>query len=118
MAGLPAAFALDPRALSLTEGVRASLATCVVVLAASWLSQPVLLSAALAAWLTCLADAGGPLRRRIPILVGFVLLGAFFTGALGVLRGSPLPLTILLASACVFCTSFARVWGQPALQAG
>ncbi|HEX3349799.1 MAG TPA: hypothetical protein VHS58_17040, partial [Acetobacteraceae bacterium] len=99
--GLPRTFALDLRALNLAEGVRASLATSAIVLAAAWLQQPVLMSAGLAAWFTCLADAGGPIRRRVPVLVTFVLLGTVFTGAFGLLRGGPVALTIVLASICV-----------------
>jgi uncharacterized membrane protein YccC len=117
-AGLPAFFALNPRAISFAEGLRAALSVAVIVLLDAWLNRPELLGAALAAWLTCLGDGGGAIRKRVPVLLTFVLLGAFLTGAFGLLRTLPAPIVVPIASVCIFCTSFARVWGQSQMQAG
>ncbi len=63
---------LDLRAISIAEGVRAGLAAALPVAAAVWLDQPLLSLAALGALLTCICDPGGPLRRRLPLLLTFV----------------------------------------------
>src|SRR5579871_3100513 len=89
-AGLPAMFSLNLHGISIVEGVRSSLATAAIIVVAALLDRPSLLAAGLAAWLTCLGDAGGPMRRRIPVLAGFVLLGALFTGGFGLLRAGPM----------------------------
>ncbi len=60
---------LDLRALSVAEGVRAALSVAVIVAANEWIAFPPLNEAALAALLTCLCDAGGPFRRRVPALL-------------------------------------------------
>ncbi len=74
LARLP--IAVDLRAISLAEGVRAALSIAAIVAADQWLHWPPLLEAALGALLTCLGDSGGPIRRRLPALLAFALLGA------------------------------------------
>ncbi len=109
---------LDLRALSLAEGVRAALSVAALVAINEWVGIPALIEAALAAMLTCLCDAGGPIRRRLPGLIAFGLLGAAITTSFSILRGQNLFLVVACASALIFCTSFARTWGQSALQVG
>ena len=109
---------LDLRALSVAEGVRAALSVAVIVAANEWIGFPPLNEAALAALLTCLCDAGGPIRRRIPPLLAFAAIGAGLTAGLGLLRSMGLPVVIPVACLLIFCTSFARIWGQSALQVG
>jgi len=111
-------ISLDLRALSIAEGIRAALSVAVLVAANEWLRLPALNEAALAALLTCLCDAGGPVRRRVPALLMFAVLGATLTAGLGALRPLGLPVVVPLACAVIFCTSFARVWGQSPLQVG
>ncbi|HEY0202649.1 MAG TPA: FUSC family protein [Acetobacteraceae bacterium] len=111
-------ISLDLRALSIAEGIRAALSVAVLVAANEWLRLPALNEAALAALLTCLCDAGGPVRRRVPALLMFAVLGAILTAGLGALRPLGLPVVVPLACAVIFCTSFARVWGQSPLQVG
>ncbi|MGI4945915.1 MAG: FUSC family protein [Janthinobacterium lividum] len=111
-------ISLDLRALSIAEGIRAALSVAVLVAANEWLRLPALNEAALAALLTCLCDAGGPVRRRVPALLMFAVLGATLTAGLGALRPLGLPIVVPLACAVIFCTSFARVWGQSPLQVG
>jgi uncharacterized membrane protein YccC len=112
---LPIVF--DPRAISLAEGVRAALATAVIVAADAWLHWPPMMEAALAALLTCLCDAGGPIRRRVPALLSFAVLGALIVAVFGLARGAGYAIIPLVCMA-VFCTSFARVYGQSAQQVG
>jgi len=98
--------------------VRAALSVAVIVAANEWIAFPPLNEAALAALLTCLCDAGGPVRRRVPALLAFAVVGAGLTAGLGLLRSMGLAVVIPCACLLVFCTSFARVWGQSALQVG
>jgi uncharacterized membrane protein YccC len=117
--GLPPAVAFNRRAVSLAEGLRAALSMAAIVVVSEWLQRPVLMEAALAAWLTCLCDAGGPIRRRVPYLLAFGCVGAVLSGGYG-LAGTllPLPVVVALATFGVFCTSILRVYGQATMQVG
>jgi uncharacterized membrane protein YccC len=118
-AGFPSAIAFNPRAVSLAEGVRAALSMAAIVAVSEWLHWPLLLEAALAAWLTCLVDAGGPIRQRVPYLLLFGCLGAGVTGGFGLLATLvPLGVLIAAATAGVFCTSLLRVYGQAMMLVG
>ncbi len=116
LARLPTA--IDLRAISLAEGVRAALSIAFIVAADQWLHWPPLLEAALGALLTCLGDAGGPIRRRLPALITFTLLGAAITVGFGLLRGGSLAVSVPIACLGVFVLSFARIWGQASMQVG
>jgi uncharacterized membrane protein YccC len=102
---------LDLRAISIIEGVRAGLAAALPVAASAWLNQPLLSLAALGALLTCICDPGGTLRRRLPVLLGFVAAGALLLGGFGFIRGFGIVPTILLAGPALFCTGYLRAWG-------
>ncbi len=110
-------IALDLRAISIAEGVRAALSTAVMVALAGWLGWPPLMQSALAALFTCMCDPGGPVRRRVPALLSFTFLGAVTLLAFGFLRGLGYG-AIPLACLAVFCFSFLRVYGQAAQQVG
>ena len=117
--GLASAITFNPRAVSLAEGVRAALSVAVIVAASEWLRWPLLMEAALAAWLTCLCDAGGPIRQRVPFLFGFGVAGAALTAGFGLLgTRAPLPVVVAAATVGVFCISLLRVYGQAAMQVG
>ena len=103
---------LDLRGLSVAEGVRAALSVAIIMAASAVIDLPLLREAALAALLTCICDPGGPVRRRVPVLLGFSLLGAAVTGGFGLLRGYGLPVALPLGMLGLFCASFARVYGQ------
>jgi uncharacterized membrane protein YccC len=105
------------RAVSLAEGVRAALSIAVIVSADEWLDWPPLMEAALAALLTCLCDSGGPIRKRLPALVSFAVLGASLTMGFGLARAAGYAV-IPLACLGVFCGGFIRVFGQSAQQVG
>ncbi|HUN45335.1 MAG TPA: FUSC family protein [Stellaceae bacterium] len=116
LARLPIAFNL--RAVSLAEGLRAGLSTAAIVAASEWLHRPELIEAGLGALLTCLCDAGGPVRRRVPALLSFSLLGALVLGGGGLVRGLGMPGALPLALAGIFCCTFVRIYGQAAQQVG
>ncbi len=118
LGGLRALVAVDLRQVSIAEGFRAALSVAVIVAVNEALNWPPMMEAALAALLTCLCDPGGPIRRRIPAILAFGVLGALITVGFGVLRNAPLGVVIPVACAGIFCSSFARVHGQPAQQVG
>jgi uncharacterized membrane protein YccC len=102
---------LDLRAISILEGVRAGLAAALPVAASAWLNQPLLSLAALGALLTCICDPGGPLKRRLPVLLAFIGVGACLLGGFGLLRGAGIVPVLLVAGPALFSTGFLRVWG-------
>ncbi len=118
MTGLPPVLALDLRGVSLAEGVRAGLAVAAVVALGQWAHWPGLMEAALGALLTCFADPGGPVRRRLPPLLAFAGLGTAITALFGLFTASSSWLVVPAATLCVFLTSFARSFGRPAMLVG
>ncbi len=104
---------LDLRAISIVEGIRAGLAAALPIVAAGWFDRPGLALAALGALLTCVCDPAGPIRRRLPILLGFGLVGALLLGGFGLLRGAGIAATTAVALPTLATASFLRVWGQP-----
>gem|GEM_PF-344563 len=132
LARLP--LGLNFGAISLIEGIRAALSVAVIMAVSEILQWPVLHESALAALLTCLCDPGGPIRRRIPVLIGFAIAGAIVTVLGGLVRdvdlgsglwGAPwdtpwnAPWAVLpFGVVCLFGLSFARVYGQAQLQLG
>ncbi len=109
---------LNLRAINLTEGVRAALATAVILIGNHWLGWPSLAIAAIGAMLTCFCDVGGSVRRRLPPLFAFALLGGLTWGAFGLLRSLGLPFVVPAAALAILCNSLARVWGLPAQTVG
>lgn len=118
LGGFRTLVAIDLRQISVAEGLRAALSTAVIVALNEWLDWPPMTEAALSALLTCLCDPGGPIRRRLPAILTFGLLGALVTVAYGVLRNAPLAVVIPLACVGIFCSAFARVFGQASQQVG
>ncbi|HTZ77846.1 MAG TPA: FUSC family protein [Stellaceae bacterium] len=116
LARLPIVFNL--RALSIAEGLRAGLSTAAIVAGSEWLHRPQLLEAGLGALLTCLCDAGGPMRRRVPALLSFSLLGALVIGGGGLLRAHGLGFALPAALAGILCATLVRIYGQAAQQVG
>ena len=116
--GLLGLVSFDLRRVSIAEGVRAALASAAIVALDEWLHWPPMMQAALAALLTCLADPGGPIRRRLPAILSFGVLGALVTVGYGLLRNLPLPVVVPVACAGIFCALYVRVLGQAAQQVG
>jgi uncharacterized membrane protein YccC len=116
LARLP--IVVDARAISLSEAFRAGLSVAVIIAFSEYLAFPPLREAALAALLTCLCDPGGPIRRRVPVLVSFALIGAAVTAAYGLLRDFGPAVALPLGVFGLFCSSYARIYGQAAQQVG
>jgi len=111
-------ISVNRQAISLAEGVRAGLSVAVIVAASEYVHFPPLREAALAALLTCLCDPGGPIRRRVPVLLGFTLIGAAVTAGFGLLRGLGPETAVALGVSGLFCSSFVRIYGQAPQQLG
>ncbi len=116
LARLP--IGLDVKAVRLAEGIRAALASALVIMADTFFHQPTLIYMALAAFFTCLCDTGGPIPQRFPRPVCFTIVGACLWSGFGLLRAAPLPIVVGLATLGIFCTSFARIWGDGATAVG
>ncbi|HME21225.1 MAG TPA: FUSC family protein [Acetobacteraceae bacterium] len=116
LARLP--IGLNLRAISLAEGLRAALSVAVILAINQALDWPSLQEAALGALWTCLCDPGGPIRRRVPVLLGFAALGAFLTAGAGLARGLGMQVALPLGAFGLFALSFARVYGQTGQQFG
>ncbi len=116
LARLP--IGLNLRAISLAEGLRAALSVAVIIAINERLHWTALNEAALAALWTCLCDPGGPIRRRVPVLLSFAALGALLTAAVGLARGLGMPVALPLGAFALFALSFARVYGQVGQQFG
>ena len=116
LARLP--IAVNMRAISLAEGMRAGLSVAVIIALNEYLVFPPLREAALGALLTCICDPGGPIRRRVPVLLTFALLGAAITAAYGLLREFGPVVALPVGVFGLFCSSFARIYGQAPQQLG
>ena len=116
LARLP--IVVNARAISLSEGVRAGLSVAVIIALSEYLTFPPLREAALAAMLTCLCDPGGPIRRRVPVLISFALIGTAVTAGFGLLREFGPAVALPLGVFGIFCSSFVRIYGQVPQQVG
>src|ERR1700761_9501103 len=116
LARLP--IAVNIRAISLAEGLRAGLSVAVIIAINQYLTFAPLREAALAALLTCICDPGGPIRRRVPVLLAFALTGAAVTAIYGLLRNFGPAVALPLGVFGLFCASFARIYGQAPQQLG
>src|ERR1700693_1690634 len=116
LARLP--IVVNVRAISLSERMRAGLSVAVIIALNEYREFPALREAALAALLTCICDPGGPIRRRIPVLLGFALTAAAVTTGYGLLRAFGPAVALPLGVFGLFCSSFARIYGQAPQQLG
>jgi len=116
LARLP--IVVNTRAVSLSEGMRAGLSVAVIIALNEYLQFPPLREAALAALLTCICDPGGPIRRRVPVLLGFAAIGATLTASFGLLRDFGPAVGLPLGVFGLFCSSFVRIYGQAPQQLG
>lgn len=109
---------LDPRGISIAEGVRAALAASVFLILNQWLHSLPLLIAATGALTTCFCDVGGTLRERLRMLLWFSVLGAVTWATFGLLRAGGPSFVLLAGGLAVFVFSMARVWGLRAQTVG
>ena len=105
---------LDLRALSVLEGVRATLAIMAILLLNDWLHWPPLTLSALAALLVCLCDPGGPIGQRLRPLLAFVGLGTLTWMGFGLLQPLSIAVLLPLAGLGILLNSAGRIWGQSA----
>jgi uncharacterized membrane protein YccC len=116
LARLP--IVVNARAISLSEGVRAALAVAVIIALNQYLDFAPLREAALAALLTCIGDPGGPIRRRLPVLLALAVVGAAVTAGYALLRDFGPLVALPIGVFGLFCSSFARIYGQVPQQFG
>src|ERR1700733_5812483 len=116
LARLP--IVVNARAISLSECIRAGLSLAVIIAFNQYLAFAPLREAALAALLTCICDPGGPIRRRVPVLLSFALIGAAVTAGFGLLRDFGPAVALPLGVFGLFCSSFVRIYGQAPQQLG
>ena len=109
---------LNLRAISVAEGVRAALSVAVIIGISDWLDAPLLLAAALGSLLTCMADIGGPIRRRVPVLLSFTIIGALLTATMGLARAGGFWVALPAGVIGLFCLAMARIYGQAGMQMG
>ena len=111
-------WAFNMRGFSLSEGLRAFCAVALPLLLGQVFDVPRLGLAALGALLTCYSDPGGPVARRAPAVICFALVGGTLYGLFGWLAAQSPAAGAALAAFVIFCTSFARIFGQSAMQVG
>ena len=109
---------LNPRAVSISEGLRAGIAVAVTLIVGQLLNLPHFGLAALGALLTCFADPGGPVARRAPAVIAFAIFSGMAYGFFGAVSGQGVWLAAPLAGLMIFCASYARIYGQAGLQVG
>ncbi len=106
------AASLNLQALSLAEGVRAALSVAVIIALIEYFQWPPLIEAALAALNTCMCDPGGPIRRRVPVLLAYTLLSALVVAGFTVARGWGIAVALPLGVFGLFCATFVRIYGE------
>jgi uncharacterized membrane protein YccC len=111
-------FTLNPSAVSLAEGLRAGIAVALTVIAGAVFHLPHFGLAALGALLTCFADPGGPLPRRIPAVVAFAIASGLTYAVFGLIRADGVWLAAPAAGLMIFSACYARIYGQGGLQVG
>ena len=107
-----------PERSACRKACRAGLSVAVIIALSEYLTFPPLREAALAALLTCICDPGGPIRRRVPVLLSFALIGAAVTAGFGLLRDFGPAVALPLGVFGLFCSSFVRIYGQAPQQVG
>lgn len=111
-------WALNFRALSISEGLRAFCAVALPLLLGELFGVPQFGLAALGALLTCYSDSGGPVGRRAQSVITFGLVGGSLYGLFSWLGAQSPFISAPLAALVIFCTCFARIFGQGAMQVG
>lgn len=103
-------FQIDLRGVSIAEGLRAALATAVLVALSEFVDEPEIATAAIAAFWVCLADPGGTVERRLQTMGLLTIAGTLFSGVASVAGNYGLIVTLPLSFAGSFATSYIRVF--------
>lgn len=103
---------------SLSEGLRAACAATAMLLLGIALERPDFAWAAIGAFWTCLADAGGSNRMRLASMMGFTVLSTVCGGA--TVLASQAGWLVATAAVLLFSCAgaLARIWGGAASQVG
>lgn len=111
-------FAAAPEQIGVLEGLRAATAVAVMVAAAFWLQWPRLSWAAFGAFWVCLADPGGPARRRFAAMAGFAAAGTVVAFIASCTAGISPVLAGAALLPLVFLPSLSGTYGAVAGQSG
>ena len=103
---------IDPRALTPTEGVRAALAVGPFLIARQALDIRLLGMSALAAFLTCLCDTGGPVNERVRPTLTYALAGTLLVAAMGLARDLGPVAAVTAGGVVLFGCAMMRIYGQ------
>jgi uncharacterized membrane protein YccC len=101
---------------SLSEGLRAACASTAMLVLGNLLHEPAFAWAAIGAFWTCLADAGGSNRARFASMMGFALLSTVCGGVTAIASAEG---TVAAALAVLLFTTlgaFGRIWGAATSQ--
>ncbi|WP_345813272.1 FUSC family protein [Paraburkholderia sp. PREW-6R] len=101
---------------SLSEGLRAACAATAMLAVGNLLHDPAFAWAAIGAFWTCLADAGGSNRARFASMMGFALLSTLCGGATAFASGVSVLLAALAVLVFTSLGAFGRIWGAATSQ--
>ncbi|WP_048860575.1 FUSC family protein, partial [Acidisphaera rubrifaciens] len=103
---------VDPRALTPTEGVRAALAVGPFLIARQALDIRLLGMSALAAFLTCLCDTGGPVNERVRPTLTYAVAGTLLVAIMGLARDLGAVAAVAAGGVVLFGCAMMRIYGQ------
>ncbi|EEA03508.1 protein of unknown function DUF893 YccS/YhfK [Burkholderia sp. H160] len=101
---------------SLSEGLRAACASTAMLALGNLLHDPEFAWAAIGAFWTCLADAGGSNRARFMSMMGFALLSTLCGGVTAFASGAGTTFAALAVLAFTTLGAFGRIWGASTSQ--
>jgi len=101
---------------SLSEGLRAACASTAMLALGNVLHDPIFAWAAIGAFWTCLADAGGSNRARFASMMGFALLSTLCGGMTAFASGMGTAFAALAMLAFTTLGAFGRIWGAATSQ--
>ncbi|ACD15530.1 FUSC family protein [Paraburkholderia phytofirmans] len=101
---------------SLSEGLRAACASTAMLALGNLLHEPTFAWAAIGAFWTCLADAGGSNRARFASMMGFAVLSTLCGGLTAYASGAGAVFAALAVLVFTTIGAFGRIWGAATSQ--
>lgn len=101
---------------SLSEGLRAACASTAMLMLGNLLHDPTFAWAAIGAFWTCLADAGGSNRARFASMAGFTVLSTICGGFTAYASGVGVVFAALAILVFTTLGAFGRIWGAATSQ--
>ncbi|HZZ13191.1 MAG TPA: FUSC family protein, partial [Paraburkholderia sp.] len=101
---------------SLSEGLRAACAATAMLALGNALHNPAFAWAAIGAFWTCLADAGGSNRARFASMLGFAVLSTVCGGIAAFASGTNVALAALAIAVFTSLGALGRIWGAATAQ--